>query len=194
MNSQYQEEFYIARYFKDKTDGTFLDIGANDGITFSNTAYLARIGWNGVCVDASPRAFESLTDNYNSWDHIQCLNLAITTTNGPVKLEECSDTLLSSLDKSNQKEWASHNFEWKEVEVEGVTFQELLNRSKYKTFDFISIDAEKHDLDILRQIDLNAVGCQLICIEHSGRMSEVKRLCAGFHQIHFNGVNMIMGR
>mgnify|MGYP000961084393 CR=1 FL=1 len=62
MYSQNNEEEVILKYLGDST-GTFLDIGAFDGITFSNTYELVKRGWKGVMVEASPRTFIKLQEN-----------------------------------------------------------------------------------------------------------------------------------
>jgi len=59
MYSQNNEEQIILNYLGDST-GHFLDIGAFDGITFSNTYELVKRGWTGVMVEASPRTFIKL--------------------------------------------------------------------------------------------------------------------------------------
>ena len=59
MFSQRDEEQVILDHFGDRV-GTFLDVGAYDGITFSNTHALALKGWSGVCVEASPSCFVKL--------------------------------------------------------------------------------------------------------------------------------------
>jgi len=70
----------------------------------------------------------------------------------------------------------------------------LLGLSKIKKFDFISIDAEGHDLEILRQMDLKALGCQMLCIEHGGRQEEIKALCPGMKEVYNGGINLILVR
>ena len=50
--SQLGEQDIILNYFNGK-QGTFLDIGANDGKTFSNSYALSLLGWKGVCVDVA---------------------------------------------------------------------------------------------------------------------------------------------
>ena len=49
--SQTGEQQVIFDYFGPEFKGTFLDIGANDGVTFSNTYGLSLKGWRGVCVE-----------------------------------------------------------------------------------------------------------------------------------------------
>jgi len=54
--SQNNEQQVILDYFGEHYIGTFLDLGCNDGQTFSNTRALALNGWSGVLVDASANA------------------------------------------------------------------------------------------------------------------------------------------
>jgi FkbM family methyltransferase len=188
--SQYGEQRVILDYFNGKV-GTFLDIGANDGITFSNTQALAHKGWDGVLVEPSPKAFAALDSLYRERLAV-LVNAAITTTDGPITLHEGSDTLLSSLDADQGKVWKAHTFA--PITVEGITFATLLERTKRSAFDFVNIDAEGHDLDILRQMDLDALVVQMLCIEHGGRQEEIRAYCKGFREVLHNGVNLIMAR
>lgn len=192
-HSQYGEQRYIIEYFRGKT-GTFLDIGANDGHTFSNTHALALSGWNGVCVEPTPQAFENLGLTYAGRPDIQLIEAAITSADGRVKMQVASDTLVSSLDVRAPDTWEGYGFTWSEIEVEAMGFTTLLSKSEYKTFDFINIDVEGHNMSTLRQMDLSALGCQCLCIEHDGKINEVKDYCVGMKELHRNGVNLIMVR
>ena len=73
--SQYgQDKFIIENFFKNKTTGFYVDIGANDGINLSNTKTLEEIGWKGVCVEPLPDKYGQLIENRIS----ECLNIAIS--------------------------------------------------------------------------------------------------------------------
>lgn len=195
--SQEREEAVIRSYFNRhgiESAGTFLDIGANDGRTFSNTYALSLAGWSGLCVDASPVAFDALKATHGMNQSIQLIHAAITTKDGPVEFHESSDTLVSSLDASHREQWASYGFDWTKKSVDGITFATMMNRSRFKTFDFISIDAEGHDIEILSQMDLDAIGCQCICIEHSGRIEQIKAMVPQMKQLWLGGINMILAR
>jgi len=54
--SQNNEQQVILDYFGEHYIGTFLDLGCNDGATFSNTRALGLRGWSGTLVDASEKA------------------------------------------------------------------------------------------------------------------------------------------
>lgn len=189
--SQLDEQYHILRYFGNGV-GTFLDIGANDGKTFSNTYALSLLGWSGVCVDASPRAFASLTATHANNDKITCLHAAVTNEDGSIVLHEASDTLVSSLDAGQPKAWASYGFEWNDVEVPAMTVPTMLAKACRSQFDFVNIDVESHDIVILQQMNLEAMGVKMLCVEHNNRFDAIKALCPGFREWHRNGINLLM--
>jgi hypothetical protein len=57
------QDMYAYLYFKGKKDGFFIDIGAYDGITISNTYALEKIGWKGICVEPVPEIYDRLIKN-----------------------------------------------------------------------------------------------------------------------------------
>jgi len=188
--SQNTEEEVIAKYFGD-TIGTFLDIGANDGIILSNTRALALAGWKGLCVEPGA-AFEKLAALYPSGE-VCIANVAIGTQNGKAILHDSGThlnkgdvSLLSTIEPKEKDRWVNTNTEWTEREVAVLTYKSLLGCSPYKTFDFISIDAEGLDFAILSQIDLTDTKC--VCVEHNGN-GELKRAIEGYcHGFELNNI------
>ena len=81
--SQNNEEEVILNYFDGKI-GTFLDVGANDGVTLSNTRALAERGWRGVLIEPSPKAFALLKENYKGKDGFYFYPFALGETNGEI--------------------------------------------------------------------------------------------------------------
>ena len=49
-----QDRFLNENYFKNKLTGTFVDIGAHDGNTYSNSKFFENLGWSGLCVEPIP--------------------------------------------------------------------------------------------------------------------------------------------
>ena len=168
--SQNNEQDLILQYFGDRV-GTWLDLGANDGITLSNTRALAERGWSGVCVDASPTAFAKLESLYAGHPHIETHHVAMADKVGWLTLHEsgphitANDTaLLSSVIETETTKWRPTT-EFHTVTVPAIDFNELLRRSKYKTFDLISLDIEGMDLTLLRQMDLTSLGASMVVVE-----------------------------
>lgn len=195
MYSQNNEEEIILNYFG-FVKGTFLDIGANDGITLSNTRMLAERGWGGVLVEPSPKAYARLKEVYKDHEGIYTYPFAIGNHNGTAILNESAslinpqDVALVSTLKEEEMDRFKSVTQYTPVEVKVFRWKTFLNRIKYKTFDFISIDAEGLDLDILRQIDLSDT--RMVCVEWNGKQKEeFMAACPGFKIIHENGENLI---
>ena len=67
---------------------SFIDIGANDGVLFSNTFKFAKNGAQGLCVEPSPSAYKKLQLNHLFNKRVSCINSAISNTNGKLLLQE----------------------------------------------------------------------------------------------------------
>lgn len=198
MYSQNNEDQVILDYFG-FTDGVLLSIGENDGFTFSNVRALIERGWKGVLVEPSPKAYARLEEVYKNHKGIYTYPFAIGNHNGTGILNESAslinpqDVALVSTLKPEEMDRFKTITQYTPVEVKVFRWKTFLNRLKYKTFDFISIDAEGLDLDILRQIDLSNV--RMICVEWNGKQKEeFKSACKGFRLIHENGENLIFAR
>ena len=82
-HSQYgQDKIINERIFGSKRNGFFVDIGANDGITGSNTYFFEKeLSWKGVCIEPQPDIFNKLAKNRKS----ECHNCAVSSKTGTAK-------------------------------------------------------------------------------------------------------------
>jgi FkbM family methyltransferase len=62
FHSQYGEDRWILEHVPLPERGFFVDVGAGDGVAYSNTLAFERLGWRGVCIDADPRSYLKLID------------------------------------------------------------------------------------------------------------------------------------
>lgn len=193
MYSQNNEEEIVLNYFNDNV-GTFLDLGAYNGIDLSNTRALLEKGWQGVLVEPHPEIFKKLKENCKGFA-IHLFEYAVGEQNGTFELN-ANDTYYSTLKESETKRWKGE-FEFLKTTCKVLTFENLIALSPLKTFDFISIDCEGIDYEILTQINLDEVGCKMICIETNG--IETQKYIDyisnfGFNVIAINAENLIMAR
>lgn len=162
MHSQNDEEKIILDFFGDYI-GTFLDIGAYDGLEISNTRALLEKGWSGVMVEPDPRSLVKLMENVEPFkDKVKIISAAVI----PHHAAE-----LYRLWMDEERAWASGitNFvpagidklKTLKLYVRSISIAQLLMLSPY---DFINIDAEGMDMEILRAIP-TPLPCKLICIE-----------------------------
>lgn len=157
------------------TYGAILSIGENDGETFSNVYALILSGWEkAVMVEPSPKPFSQLQELYKDWPLIYCLNVAISDHNGHANMYDSGthlhngDTgLLTTINDMSYNKWKDTTG-FNVVETELIDVKTLLKLSPFDKFQCISIDAEGEDLNILRQLNLKELDCQLLCIEHNG--------------------------
>lgn len=207
--SQNNEQEHILEYFKDNYGISVLDIGANDGKTFSNSLALIERGARAVLVEPSPTAFEKLMATHRGKPHqVQCVRAAIGSGSGVVDLHESgphlpdsSDVaLLSSVVPEETTRWkeAKRPVEFNTIQVNMITYAQLQQLAYCYHFDFITIDAEGLDVQILRQINL--AGTRMVCVEHNGdqeAMKSIEKYCSSFglnRVIYCSGENLIMAR
>lgn len=183
MYSQNNEEQIILEYFKD-FKGNLLDIGANDGVTLSNTRKLIELGWTGDLIEPSPNAFAKLKKLYSRKKKTKVHNIAIADASelmtfyvSGTHLNNGDTDLLSTLSLQDKLKWESTT-DYKTIEVQALTFKDfnVLNNK----YDFINIDVEGLDVQILKQLDLNQLECKCLCIEHNGT--------------HLNAINIEMSK
>ncbi len=210
MYSQNNEEEVVAGYFAGRT-GRVLDIGANDGVTFSNSRALLLAGWSGVLLEPSPAANAKLFNLYAEMDSVICCSCGIAEQIGTRTLHQSGvynnegdiSGLLSCIDPAEKARWGEQ-VSFTEVDAFFLTFGEFQSKIAtdhgIQTFEFITIDAEGYDWIILQQIDLNQVGCQCLCIEHNSKpdlIAAFEGYCRdryGMREISRNLENIIFAR
>lgn len=165
-HTQNNEGEIIDNYFGD-FKGRLLDIGANDGITLSNSYDLIQKGWSGDLIEPS-KAYFKLSELYKDNDNVNAWYMGISTFDGSGEWFEGEDSLLST----GSAAFASTNRTgYNKTKTEFVTFNTFLYQSGNHKYDFISIDAEGQDYAILSQIDLTE--CKLLCIEYGEHLKEI---------------------
>jgi len=204
-HSQNSEEEIIINLFKGKRDGIFLDIGANDGVTLSNTFALANdYGWSGLLVDASPKAYARLLENYQSIalsNKIDVQNVAIGKEDGELVFWESGEllnkgdvALVSTGVRSELKRWDAIHMPFEKITVPMISFATMLSRTRHTHFDLLSIDIESMELDVLPQIDFKALKIQVAVIEWNSKDKKAYNdimFPQGFRLVSINPENLI---
>lgn len=187
--SQRNEEALIREHFGEFV-GTCLDLGANDGSTYSNTLACIERGWNGVMVECSPSVLPALNELHAQRieaGQVQVIPYAVAHVAGELVLQDSGPhvgatdkALLSTLSASEAQRWKDAGTGYAEQVVKALTWPEILDLCKWKTFDLISIDIEAMDFWVLQQMDLTALGCRMLIIEDNlGHQSHFEGYCAG---------------
>lgn len=141
------EDFLLWKLFKNKTDGFYIEIGAFDGIHFSNSYFFEKQGWRGICTEAHPKYF-SLCKN-NRPDAVCLHNACVGKDMGPVVALNAEEPRILSASKT---ESPSGNAT---VEVNTITLTEILRQyaPANNRVSFISIGIEENVIHILENFD-----------------------------------------
>lgn len=206
--SQNGEDLIILEYWDHhctllSDNPTVVEFGANNGTDLSNSKLLIEQGFSAILIEPSA-VFKQLKELHKNNENVFCENVAVGAKNGTIDFYESgahvpggSDkALVSTADVRELKRWPDVKFEKKIVQV--VDVKTL--RHKYPgDWDVISIDVEGLDWVVLQQIDLNEVGCKLLCIEWNSVPTLAKQFtdyCAkfGMKEITRNAENLIFAK
>jgi len=173
MTSQYGEENVLLKYFGDKSDGLVVDIGAADGFRFSNSYWLINKGWRGLLIEPNNKNFEKLQNHHKGRMGGQVIlvnEAAGKETKDTVIYCDMNDhhEQLSTLsDKQVSHCKNIYNCEFYEQPITVTKTSEIFEKNMVKDIDFLSIDTEMLDYEVLCGIDFNKVNISLICVEHN---------------------------
>lgn len=180
------QDILVAELLNNKRNGVFVDIGANDGITISNTYYFEKtLGWSGIAVEPIPGIYSKLKSNRSCIT----INSCITTTPGKAKFLELdgNTNMLSTLAVNNnglvarrlRKNASRHNTEIREIEVECLTFPMMIEKFGIDNIDFLSLDIEGGELDILKSIDFETTPVKIISVENNYFRDDIRDYLEG---------------
>ena len=198
MYSQGNEEEIIVKLLDaERRIGHFLDVGAYDGKTFSNTLRLAELGWSGVCVEPSPSVFPALLKLHSGNERIALVNAAVVPKNGFVEFWDSGGDAISTTDVAHREKWkAGYKVNYAKMLVYGITFADLFGQFG-TVFDFINLDVEGVSAAMFGLLPLQTLEkCRVICVEHDGKLNEIQALASryNFRYVHHNGENLILCR
>ena len=160
--SQYGEDAFILSFFGAQK-GRFLDVGAYDGHTFSNTGQLAERGWSGVCVEPSPSVFPHLA-RYHDLHDVLCLNAAVTVAAKWMPFWDAKGDALSSVDGRHVEKFSASGYPFERCWIRGVTWAQVLEGFP-GPYDFLNIDVEGTNAELTLACPLDMIGVRLVCLE-----------------------------
>lgn len=175
-----QDEYIHKNIFPHKKDGIVIDIGANDGVKFSNSLKFEQLGWKCICVEPLPRAYEELKKNRSCI----CIQGCISDQEGIDQFLEIKGgcEMLSGLTSKYDPRHVSR-----------ITYEVHQNRASYEIIpvicyklnavldaydihhvDILSLDVEGGELGILKSIDFDRFSIDVICVEDNYNDPELR--------------------
>ena len=168
---QFGEDRYISQFFDDSYKGLCIDIGAYDGISGSNTYYFEQNSWISLCIEPNPESF----DNCNAIRK-NTINCCVSNYDKDdvkfniVRLHGNNTSAISSL-AIDERLIESHKHLIENIETIFVKVKSLntifIEESIPKNIDFISIDTENTEIDVLKGIDFDKYNINFLIIENN---------------------------
>lgn len=185
--SQYEQDRLInENCFKNKVGGVFVDIGAHDGKSLSNTYFYEKaLGWKGLCIEPLPKVFEQLKQNRScilvegaAWKEDTTRPFRIIE-GYPEMLSGFVDTYPPAHKERIIEEIAQMGGQYTDVNIQCFNINKLLLKHNLTKIDFLSIDVEGGELDILSSIDYNTIQIQVILAENNYEDENLRNFLIG---------------
>jgi FkbM family methyltransferase len=159
--SQFAEDVFIGRLFPGISDGFFVDVGCFHPKKYNNTWMLYKRGWRGINIDIDSIKIEGF-----EWIRPQDTNVNCAVSNQSGEFTFYSNgfySLTASLDEEFAK--GKPGYIPKTVQCKSLT--EIIAETSFKgvPIDFLSVDAEGHDLEVLKSLDFEQYSPKLIAVE-----------------------------
>jgi FkbM family methyltransferase len=171
FSSQNNQDIFALLINKFK-EGFFIEIGANDGFTFSNTIYLEEnFNWKGILIEANPLYTDSLSKRKNSF----VINQAVYKNSGTIDFFDAGlyGGIQNSIDPLHSKYTSNSNI----IKVPCNTLDNMLlqyNKTIPDIIDFVSIDIEGLELIIIKQLLSMPFKIRCGVVEVNKRSEEIK--------------------
>lgn len=170
-HAQILQDLWVLFMLKEKREGFFVEFGACDGVTLSNTLLLERdYGWTGILAEPDPHWSAGLKSNRHCRISEKCIapesghSIPFLHISAMPELSRISDIVPDDIHERN-----GNRGQTKQIHVETLSLLDLLRENDApQTIDYLSIDTEGSEYEILKAFNFDAYRFRLISIEHAG--------------------------
>jgi FkbM family methyltransferase len=181
-----EDKFLNENFFKNKRDGVYIELGALDGVLYSNTKFFQdTLNWNGILIEPHPDIFNDLKNNRpNNF----LFNNLVSCHNEPlqfryfVNIHAAVSGVENTLTKHHMDVYFESDNEWhkslpqKKITMTPRTLKDIITETNLKHIDFLSLDVEGHEYEVLQSWDFS-IEIDIILIEMLGVEPEKEELC-----------------
>lgn len=212
--SQYDQDRLVDELLNGKKNGFFVEVGAYDGETYSNTLFLERYrNWTGLLIEPNSIAFRDLVHKRRKCYAINAC-LCSSISNNVTMLFYSNGAMTALLENTHQTAGVSDaKITRKDGVIEKKDSVNFLNKSKngvgstFKTFchsltsllkqtgathiDYFSLDVEGAELDVLSSINWNLTNIDVFTIETTRNRREILNFMNkhGYKWLRLQGVD-----
>lgn len=177
--SQWQQECFALWVNDCKRDGVFVEFGAADGVTHSNTHMLeAAYGWTGVLIEPLPWTFRELKRRRPQALALEAaVDPSYSASPKPVQIVSAGQYSSIETYKDLDKH-ANTRANRRVINVKTINLnQSLPQLLPDRRIDFMSIDVEGPELDIITGFDFEGLDVRCLTVEVNDRDEDAARIC-----------------
>ena len=168
------EDLVVNNFFKNKTNGTYVDVGCYHPIDGNNTHLLFKNGWNGINIDLNKISIDLFNIARKNDE-----NFRVAVSNKSKKIKFYYRKKINMLNTINKK-FANNSFKkgYSIDYIQARTLSSILKESKLKNkkIDFLNIDIEGNEINALKTLDFKIYRPKLICVEiHNFTSNRLKK-------------------
>jgi FkbM family methyltransferase len=178
--SQLGQDLEVIKFYNNKLNGFFVEIGASDGLELSNTYLLETCyKWKGICCEPIPIIFEKLMKNR---PNSICYKEAVYNQSGLTLTFDIANNynLLSGISEYIDTHKSSVDANKSTIQVQSISLLDVLDNANAPSFiEYMSLDTEGSELEILKNFDFEKYTFGLIDVEHNynePRRTKIKNL------------------
>jgi FkbM family methyltransferase len=168
-NAQIFQDLFVLFQTNERRSGFFVEFGAGNGFDLSNTHLLEKqYGWSGILAEPAQCWHERLRNRRGCTIDLRCV---WNRTGDHIEFNEVAEPEYSTIARySSTDSYSSIRENGCRYPVETVTLTDLLNQNGApKEIDYLSIDTEGSELEIVKAFDFSQYNVRIITVEHNYR-------------------------
>jgi FkbM family methyltransferase len=171
-----EDKLVFEKYFTNKRNGVFLELGALDGVTYSNTKFFEdTLQWSGILIEPIPHNYEKCK---RSRPRSLVYNCIVSSNEEPMEIYV--NGAVSSVKDHTTAEFFNGWHRDNNVEtafIHSRRLDDILHEAHVAHIDFWSLDVEGSEYEVLKTMDW-AISVSVICMEVcGGEASDMNEAC-----------------
>ena len=180
--SQDNQDRFLENYiFKGYKNGIYVDVGAHDGVTINNTLYFQKNNnWKGINIEPIKNVYNMLVLNRPNDINLNC---AVCNNDGETDFycnkgyTEMISGIVNTFDPRHLQRLDKENKEMKSIteiiKVQTKKLETIFFENKITHVNYLSIDVEGAEFEVIKSIDFNNVFIDIICFENNYNDSSI---------------------
>jgi FkbM family methyltransferase len=194
FHGQFGEDKILSNFFNNTYIGTCVEVGADNGISGSNTYHFEKNGWKCLCIEPIPESFKDCNFNRQHSLNLCAADIDIDNIEFSVITILGNTSAISSLkiDERLIENYKNLITDTNKIYVNVRTLNTIFKETNFPTcIDFISIDTENTELNVLKGLDLEKYDVKFFLIENNFNESIIEEylITKNFKKIYRNFVN-----